>query len=72
VDKPVDGQKAARPRVCPPPAAFPHTHWRNRKFKKKPKSKSLRATSPTSCWTAFFGGSVPLLKIQKKDMPEAA
>jgi hypothetical protein len=35
VDKPVDGQRAARPPVCPPPAAFPHTHRRNRKFKKK-------------------------------------
>ena len=35
VDKPVDGQKDARPPVCPPLAAFPHTHRRNRKFKEK-------------------------------------
>jgi hypothetical protein len=35
VDKPVDGQKDARPPVCPPRAAFPHTHRRNGKFKEK-------------------------------------
>ena len=46
VGKPVDGQRAARPPVCPPRAAFPHTHRRNNNFKETSKSKSLRAWSP--------------------------
>jgi hypothetical protein len=46
VDKPVDGQKDARPPVCPPPAAFPHTHRRNGRFKEKSKIKSEESNLP--------------------------
>jgi hypothetical protein len=64
VDKPVDGQRAARPPACPPRAAFPHTHRRNSPFFKPPRS---RTTSPASQPDSFFGGSRPLLRREKKD-----
>jgi hypothetical protein len=65
VDKPVDGQKDARPPVCPPPAAFPHTHRRNGRFKEKSKIKSEESNLPVG--QPFFCGSRPLQKASKTD-----
>ena len=65
VDKPVDGQRAARPPVCPPRAAFPHTHRRKRKFKKK--AQEPKSDESNVVLDHFLGGSVPLLRREKKE-----
>ena len=54
VDKPVDGQRAARPPVCPPPAAFPHTHRRNRKFKKKTQEQEPKSDESNIVLDSFL------------------
>ena len=65
VGKPVDGQRAARPPVCPPRAAFPHTHRRNRKFKKKAQEQEPKSDESNIVLDGFL--AVPYRYKKRKE-----